>query len=230
MNIGNIIRLRRITLGFTQEELAKKLGYKSKSTINKIEMNVNAIPLSKVVEFAEILETTPSHLMGWEEKSQFEKRYSLEGLQSFNLKDAPTYSKEDLLALGEYQKLQKRFDNEQDKSLGERLKEIRKKNNLSLVEVAAKAELSISDLKKFENSKYYPGREVIGALFDLYNIQLQPFFEEGIIFSKTESETYKRNQRILDEYQRLSLSDDPKAKRDKLLVDSLLGLDVLEND
>jgi len=50
----------------TQEELAKRLGYKSKSTINKIENGTNDIPQSKVVKFAEALGTTPAYLMGWE--------------------------------------------------------------------------------------------------------------------------------------------------------------------
>jgi transcriptional regulator with XRE-family HTH domain len=55
----------RKRLGWTQEELATKMGYKSKSTINKIEMGINDIPQSKIVQFAEVLGTTPAHLMGW---------------------------------------------------------------------------------------------------------------------------------------------------------------------
>ena len=62
----NISRIRR-DLGLTQEELAKKMGYKSKSTINKIELGINDIPQSKIAKFAEVLGTTPAHLMGWED-------------------------------------------------------------------------------------------------------------------------------------------------------------------
>ena len=54
----------------TQEELAKRLGYKSKSTINKIEMGINDVPQSKIVRFAEILCTTPAYLMGWKEENE----------------------------------------------------------------------------------------------------------------------------------------------------------------
>ncbi len=64
--IGKNIMLKRKELNMTQEELAKKLGYKSKSTINKIENGTNDIPQSKIVKFAEALSTTPSALMGWE--------------------------------------------------------------------------------------------------------------------------------------------------------------------
>jgi transcriptional regulator with XRE-family HTH domain len=49
----------------TQEDLAKMMGYKSKSTINKIELGINDIPQSKIVQFAEVLGTTPAELMGW---------------------------------------------------------------------------------------------------------------------------------------------------------------------
>ena len=66
LEIGKNIMERRKELGLTQEELAKKLGYKSKSTINKIENGTNDIPQSKVVKFAEALGTTPAYLMGWE--------------------------------------------------------------------------------------------------------------------------------------------------------------------
>ena len=62
----NISRIRK-DLGLTQEELAKLMGYKSKSTINKIELGINDIPQSKIVQFAEVLGTTPAELMGWSE-------------------------------------------------------------------------------------------------------------------------------------------------------------------
>lgn len=49
----------------TQEELASRLGYKSKTTIAKIENGTNDIVQSKVTEFAKVLDTTPAYLMGW---------------------------------------------------------------------------------------------------------------------------------------------------------------------
>ena len=63
----NLLRLRK-KLGWTQEKLAQKLGYKSKSTINKIETGINGIPPKKIAEFAKVLGTTPAELMGWEEQ------------------------------------------------------------------------------------------------------------------------------------------------------------------
>ena len=57
--IGNLIKQRRLELGMTQEELAHKLGYKSKSTINKIEIGINGISQSKIVDFAKALDCSP---------------------------------------------------------------------------------------------------------------------------------------------------------------------------
>jgi transcriptional regulator with XRE-family HTH domain len=68
--VGENILLIRKRLGWTQEELATKMGYKSKSTINKIELGINDIPQSKIVKFAEVLGTTPAHLMGWVDELQ----------------------------------------------------------------------------------------------------------------------------------------------------------------
>ena len=67
--VGDNIAWMRKRLGWTQEELAVKMGYKSKSTINKIELGINDIPQSKIVRFAEVLGTTPAQLMGWEEEN-----------------------------------------------------------------------------------------------------------------------------------------------------------------
>lgn len=62
------IRIRREQLGLSQEELAARMGYKSKSSINKIEMGINDIPQSKVLAFARALETTTAYLMGCDDE------------------------------------------------------------------------------------------------------------------------------------------------------------------
>lgn len=67
--IGRTIKELRIKLGLTQEELAAKVGYKTKSAINKIELGVNDLPQKKIVAFAEALDTTPAALMGWSEET-----------------------------------------------------------------------------------------------------------------------------------------------------------------
>ena len=49
MELYKRIKARREKLGMSQEELATKLGYKSRSTINKIEMGKNDITQSKII-------------------------------------------------------------------------------------------------------------------------------------------------------------------------------------
>lgn len=61
------IKKQRLLLKMTQTELAKKLGYADKSMIAKIEKGLIDLPQSKIIAFAEALNTTPSELMGWEE-------------------------------------------------------------------------------------------------------------------------------------------------------------------
>lgn len=78
MNIGDRIKARRVQLGLSQEELAARLGYKSRSTINKIELGVNDITQSKVSAIAKALDTTSAYLMGWDEEKPLS--VSAEGL------------------------------------------------------------------------------------------------------------------------------------------------------
>lgn len=70
MSIGQRIKQQREAIGMSQEELAQKLGYRSRSTINKIESGINDITQSKVIEFAQALGTTPAYLMGWEDETE----------------------------------------------------------------------------------------------------------------------------------------------------------------
>jgi transcriptional regulator with XRE-family HTH domain len=66
---GKRVRQRRIQLGLSQEELAKRLGYSSRSTINKIENGTNDVVQTKVVDFAKALDTTVAYLMAWDDTS-----------------------------------------------------------------------------------------------------------------------------------------------------------------
>lgn len=70
MAIGQRIQNRREELGLTQEELAHRIGYKSKSSINKIELGVYSLRQSKIKAIADALETTPAYIMGWDERPE----------------------------------------------------------------------------------------------------------------------------------------------------------------
>lgn len=72
--IGDRIRQRREELGMTQAELAERMGYRSRSSINKIEMGQNDVVQSKVKKFANALDTSVSYLMGWDDGQVSVKR------------------------------------------------------------------------------------------------------------------------------------------------------------
>ena len=79
MKLHETIRARRMALHMTQQELAARLGYKSTSTIAKIEAGVNDIPQAKIIAFARALATTPGALLslGNERCGVSEKNISL---------------------------------------------------------------------------------------------------------------------------------------------------------
>lgn len=75
--LGTQIRKRRQELGWSQEELANKMGYASKTTINKIELGINDIPQSKIMKFAEVLGISVAWLL---ELEDFGKRQRIADL------------------------------------------------------------------------------------------------------------------------------------------------------
>ena len=67
MNIGDRIRNKRKEKGWSQRDLAEKMGYSNHSTVGKIETGKVDLPQSKVIQFAEVLGVSVAYLMGWEE-------------------------------------------------------------------------------------------------------------------------------------------------------------------
>ncbi len=62
-DIGAIIKKRRIELNMTQDELAEKTGYKTRSSINKIEKGCNDLPRSKMELFAKALNVPQAYFL-----------------------------------------------------------------------------------------------------------------------------------------------------------------------
>lgn len=66
MTIGDRIKARRIELGLSVEELAKRLG-KNRTTVYRYETGyIENLPIDILEPIAEALQTTPQYLMGWE--------------------------------------------------------------------------------------------------------------------------------------------------------------------
>lgn len=79
MTIGDKIKQLRTEREWSQEQVARMLGYKSRSTINKIELGINELTQSKIVAFANLFEVEPWQLLNDEPlnmveiKSQWER-------------------------------------------------------------------------------------------------------------------------------------------------------------
>lgn len=67
IDIGNRIKALRLERDMSQDELAKRSGYGSRSTINKIELGINDVPQSKIKAIAEALGVPVSQILCWDE-------------------------------------------------------------------------------------------------------------------------------------------------------------------
>ena len=67
MTVGERIKTARERLGVSQEDLAKRLNLKDKSSVCKIEKAGDNISTKSIKKYADALGVTPSFLMGWEQ-------------------------------------------------------------------------------------------------------------------------------------------------------------------
>ncbi len=73
--IGDRIRNRRELLGLSQEDLARRIGYTSRSSINKIETGAQQLRQSKIKAIADALDTTVNYILGIDNKADKQKDY-----------------------------------------------------------------------------------------------------------------------------------------------------------
>ena len=94
------IRNRREELGMSQETLARKVGYTSRSTIARIEKGEIDISRSKILAFAQALKTTPSELMGWVDDAEKETFYPCGDFESLQPYEQEIMERIQLLSTG----------------------------------------------------------------------------------------------------------------------------------
>lgn len=70
MTVADRIRNRREALGITQEELAKKMGLKGRSSVARIESMGDEVSLKNVEKIAPILGCSVLYLMGWDNQNK----------------------------------------------------------------------------------------------------------------------------------------------------------------
>lgn len=70
MTVGDRIRLRRKEIGLTVDQVADALG-KNRATVYRYESDeIENMPIGVLEPLAKVLQTTPAHLMGWDEDIQ----------------------------------------------------------------------------------------------------------------------------------------------------------------
>lgn len=67
MDIGLRLRSLRESKGMTQEEVGKRIGV-TKATVNRYETGEIDIKRTIAIKLADILDTTPSYIMGWDDE------------------------------------------------------------------------------------------------------------------------------------------------------------------
>lgn len=80
LKIYDNIKALRISKGWSQAQLAEKIGYSDKSMIAKIENGKVDLPLHKITAFAKTFGVTESNLMGWDDEIDIavsEEEYNL---------------------------------------------------------------------------------------------------------------------------------------------------------
>ena len=65
INFGKRVKTQREIIGMSMDELATLMGYKHRSSINKLESGENSIPQDKIETLAFYLKTNVAYLMGW---------------------------------------------------------------------------------------------------------------------------------------------------------------------
>lgn len=100
--IGENIRKMRKKRGISQTQLANKLGYKSKSSIAKIENGNGDIPRSKLPQFAAALNCSISYLTGWNELQTFDDEHKVETPYDILCNKIGQLPPSDLNAVSEY--------------------------------------------------------------------------------------------------------------------------------
>ena len=68
--IGQRIRMKREELGMTQQELADKLGFKSRASVNKLELDIRTPRQQIIKALADALETDVLYILGISEETE----------------------------------------------------------------------------------------------------------------------------------------------------------------
>lgn len=145
----------RIERGKTQKEIADELNVK-RTTYGEYERGKISPPVEKIKTLAEILNTTPQYLLGWEN----------------------IHAEHD------------------DNVTGNIIKKLREQRNISSKEFAKEINISVSDLKKYEDGTYQIPMTVINLIADYYNISVGDLIDAHMEYSNKNKFTPMQKERF----------------------------------
>ena len=87
MHIGERIKARRVELGWSQRELAEKMGYKNHSVVARVEAGKIDLPQSRLDKFAKVLGLSHAYLLGLVTEKESKKNDQLAQLVAKMRKD-----------------------------------------------------------------------------------------------------------------------------------------------
>lgn len=89
MTIADRIKEKRLELGWSQEDLAKKMGYKDKTSVSKMESSGDNISLKKLSRVSEALNVDVAELLGIYEQEDIPNRIKkhLETAKQYQIKE-----------------------------------------------------------------------------------------------------------------------------------------------
>lgn len=77
MHIGDRIKARRVSLGWSQRELAERMGYKNHSVVARVEAGKVDLPQSRLDQFAKVLGLSHGYLLGLVSEAESKKNDQL---------------------------------------------------------------------------------------------------------------------------------------------------------
>lgn len=178
-DIGKQIKKKREELGWTQEELASKMGYKSKSTINKIELGINDVAQTKIVKFADILGTSIPYIMGWDDESI----------------NSASEIETDKNADADLDKMYDEWKDEKEAGLAAHIKALREGNHITLSEMSKELDIPVKTLKEYETGIRKIPYSVVKKMAKYFDVKLELLY--GIEFESENEEEVQASIRRL---------------------------------
>lgn len=202
MEINERIKDLRIQKGLSQDELALKMGYRTRSSINKIEKGLNIVPLKKLEKLAKILGTTTDYLINGNiykhdmtlgdriKKLRKQNKLSQEALANLigvNVQNVYRYEKGIItdLPISRIDKLAQSLNTTTEylingniykhdmTSIGERIKYLRKNKGLTQTELGDKFGVTKTAVSNWEKNFREPNIETIDKLSKIFNVSVE---------------------------------------------------------